>query len=341
MALACFSLVCFVLHLLPVISVPVTPMNQDIYLAKLNNYTFGILGICDITNDVCTDVSVGYPSKDSSFFLDLAEDGRTFALPTRATLLISRLLVVHIVAFCLSCCHLVVTVFLLILLWFDERHAKCELSDDPDLEDEGDLNRVQSRNSSAWSSARYRIGHRRIVEFEEGRTPHRQLVDDGEVKVQLRDISMYLSFMLMFDLCDFIATLLALLADILLFIPRLTYVGWIQILPLILLAFTASTICFMKREISTRKYLQGGDSIYKNDDMYLRRRMVTEDNDDSGSDDGFYVYTDGFYSNYDKDNQWIHHGRTSTTTVDRLGHSQTDLTMDIPLEDLDTNESRH
>ncbi|KAG7195705.1 regulator of ime2 [Scheffersomyces spartinae] len=157
--------------------------------------------------------------------------------------------------------------------------------------------------------------------------------EDDDDEDQPRDISMYLSFMLMFSLCDFIATLLALLADILLFIPRLTYVGWIQILPLILLAFTASTICFMKREVSTRKYLQGGDSNYKNDDMYLRRRMVTDpdnDDDDSGSDDGFYVYTNGFYSNSDKDSQWVHHGRRSTTTIDQ--------TMDIPLEDLHTHE---
>lgn len=352
--LACFSLVCFVLHLIPILSVPVTSNTNGIYLAKLEGYTFGILGICDTTTNKCSDISVGYPSKNSSFFLERAQNEQSFALPTRAILLISRLLVVHIVAFCLSSCHLVVTVFLLVLLWFDQHQWKrCRIGADNinddsstiDLEADPTISRVHSRNSSVWSSSRSRIGHRRIVEFEERRSHNNnntnsisnKVVEDGgeddDDEDQPRDISMYLSFMLMFSLCDFIATLLALLADILLFIPRLTYVGWIQILPLILLAFTASTICFMKREVSTRKYLQGGDSNYKNDDMYLRRRMVTDpdnDDDDSGSDDGFYVYTNGFYSNSDKDSQWVHHGRRSTTTIDQ--------TMDIPLDDLHTHE---
>ena len=62
------------------------------------------------------------------------------------------------------------------------------------------------------------------------------------------------------------------------------------------MALVTSMLCFIKRSISSRKFFES-EYRYANDDMrIMRKTYVDEFWNDNASDDGFYVYTDGFYT---------------------------------------------
>lgn len=113
---------------------------------------------------------------------------------------------------------------------------------------------------------------------------------------ELKTVLIYYSFMLTFALLLFICTLLAFLADILLFVPNLSYLGWLQLLPTVVLTVIAVLLCFVKRTINSRRYIEEQHP-HNNDEMRMHRMDKAGLTDaDSASDDGFYVYTNGFYS---------------------------------------------
>lgn len=106
-------------------------------------------------------------------------------------------------------------------------------------------------------------------------------------------LDLVLNTYLCVTLIDFLSILLGFLSDVLLFVDFLTWIGWIQLLPLVIFAFKSTFVCFKKRSISTKKYLQDSRN-YENDEMRTRKNTIVNRWNDSDSDDGFYVYTNGF-----------------------------------------------
>ncbi|KAK6458307.1 pH-response regulator protein palI/RIM9 [Scheffersomyces xylosifermentans] len=288
----CFlSFICWVIQLLPVISVPVSSPPSGLYLSGFRNYTFGVFGICDRKTGVCSDPKIGYPSVNSTFY-ELADDSDFdyggVELPSSATYTISKLLVVHVIAFCFSSLLVLLTLLMLVIQCVDDdvptmvrvRHflkitKKTEQSVDPNAKDE--------------------VNNGLLTE-EEIHKPKR------------RDITPFLDWMLAMAISSFLSNLLGFLADILLFIPNLSWLGWIQLLPIVILALFTSMACFIKRSISSRKFLED-DQKYENDDMRMRNKVMGSRWHDNDSDDGFYVYTNGFYStqNNQNDNRSTEH----------------------------------
>lgn len=259
--IGCLSLISWAIQFLPLISVPITGalINYGLNFSHYNNYTFGVFGVCDVARNTCSDAAIGYPNTDLFYYVisgdTVSNDGfADIELPSDATHSISKLLVVHIVAFCFTSALMLESVLLLLVLFLHEKH--------PDS---------------------------LLLKFLKKRRPV-----DAETKARPRrkDITRYLEWMLVFSLFSFLLTLLAFLADILLFIPRLSFMGWIQLLPILLMALIASLACIMKRSISSRRHLE--EESYPADEM--KGRHVPRWVDDAASDDGFYVYTNGFYS---------------------------------------------
>ncbi|KAI5964548.1 RIM9 [Candida theae] len=283
LALLILCTVCWVIQLLPVISVPLTSHKGNIYLSHFENIKFGVFGICDTQTGRCSSPKIGYPSSNSSFS-DLDNDVGTeysgVVLPSYVRYTISKLLVVHVVAFCFSSLLLIVIALLYALKTWD---------------------RIKDR--SERRSQTNVLGHLRN-ERREGNEDHIKSDDeDGanmdtiETNIKERDLSPYLNAMLFLTIFSVLTTLLAFLADILLFVPRLSYLGWIQLLPIVSMALITSMLCFIKRSISSRKFFETYDHPYANEEMkILRNRAMDQTWDDSSSDDGFVVYTDGFYT---------------------------------------------
>lgn len=124
-----------------------------------------------------------------------------------------------------------------------------------------------------------------------------------------KDITGFLNIMLILTLFSFLFSLLAFLADILLFVPQLSYLGWIQIIPIVFFAIVLSMLCLMKRFTVTMRYL---DEIpkYGNDDMRSRKFFNPHKWSEMGSDDGFIAYANGIYSNFnDNENNDYNEGR--------------------------------
>lgn len=251
------ALICWVIQFLPVISVPITAkqIGYSLHFASYNNYTFGVLGVCDTQRNVCSSPQIGYPNNDSFYYVVSGEDTpqegfQTIQLPSSATHSISKLLVVHIVAFFFTSLLLVESAFIVALDLLDNGKPKWLLR---------------------------RLGVQRS-------------------ETRKRDITGYLSLMLLFSLLLFLLTLLAFLADILLFVPRLSSLGWIQLLPTLMMALIASLVCFMKRSIQSRRHLEDN---YPAGDIWGKRALHNWV-DDSASDDGIYIYSHGFTSHNDE-----------------------------------------
>lgn len=306
--IAGFTGVCLVIQLLSVISVPITGKGSGYHLnlSTYRNYTFGVFGICDLQTDVCSSPVIGYPSTESAFYFLANDDGFDdilggVELPSKATYTISKLLVVHVVGFCFTSLLFLVAAGLAAFLFFEER-------------------RVQNENETVRLP---RNGSSEIL-LAADQTP-------ALVKRPKQDITVYLNVMLVVSLLSFVLTLLAFLADILLFIPRLSFLGWLQLLPLVVLAMTASMLCFIKRSVSSRRHFDDYRT-YENNDMRPYKNAETSWRDESASDDGFYVYTNGFYSNYNEAGEmvddtaavsgakWVRHG-THRDDVSVLGEN--------------------
>ncbi|KAL6453994.1 RIM9 pH-response regulator protein palI/RIM9 [Candida maltosa Xu316] len=274
LALSLLCLVCWVIQLLPVISVPLTSPDYNIYLSNYGTYKFGVFGICDVNRQLCSDPRIGYPSTNSTFYSFNDEESYGYGgvvLPSNVRYTISKLLVVHVVAFCFSCLLLVVIFVLFVVMLVDDinlRQKRIEL---------GHVDNMESTNENEGQS-----------DEEDG-----DEAGNGKRKI---DLTPYLNLMLVLTLFSVLTTLLALLCDILLFTPNLSYLGWLQLIPIVSMALIASLLCFIKRSISSRKFFES-EYQYVNDDMrMMRKQYVDEFWNDTASDDGFYVYTDGFYT---------------------------------------------
>lgn len=290
-----FVLICLTIQLLPIISVPITGkgIGYNLHLSKYGNYTFGVLGLCT-SNNICSKPKVGYPPETDAFysFMD-SENGEypDFAaaeLPSRARYVISKLLVVHIVGFCFTTLLFLLSLALTVILWLEESETRVPFKD-------AVRKKVKIRQNSRNNSSTDLTESTSATKMD-------SLSDKETVNNERKskDITPYLNFMLMLSLLSFLLTLLAFLSDILLFIPHLSYLGWLQLCPIILLSTVTSMLCFIKRSISSRKYLND-EYRYENDDMRKSVNVGVLNWKDTDSDDGFYVYTNGFYSNYNND----------------------------------------
>ncbi|KAI5962977.1 RIM9 [Candida pseudojiufengensis] len=289
LALLILCSICWIIQLLPVISVPLTAQSSNIYLSNFQNYTFGVFGVCDTRNGLCSPPRIGYPPTNSTFY-GFVEEGDTGAvvLPSDVRYTISKLLVVHVVAFCLSSLLLMVIFYLFGLESID----RCK------------FNKTKRRHKSHHDTHQLRNEREEEEEEEEDHDDnnHNSESTSVELKRDKRDLTSYLNIMLILTFFSVLTNLLAFLADILLFIPNLSYLGWIQLLPIVTMALITSMLCFIKRSISSRKFFESYDHQYANDDMKtLRNRVMDQSWNDSSSDDGFYVYTDGFYTRNEGD----------------------------------------
>lgn len=263
-------LISALIQLLPVISVPITGASIDYNLsfARYNNVAFGVFGICDYNTHSCTDPTIGYPRGGE--LLTGNENGGV-ELPSDARSSISKLLVVHVIAFALSAILMVISYIYMIKLWIQERKI-----DQVIAQKETELNDLQNSNTES-------------------------IIDNGShdtsLLIKKPDITPFLTFQLIASLISCLLTLLGLLSDVLLFMPHLSFLGWLQILPIMFLAIVATLVCFMRRSIFSRRHLDE-EYFYANDDMRIRRNLDVISSNDTASDDGFYVYTNGFYSNY-------------------------------------------
>lgn len=263
--IGCLVLVSWVIQLLPVISVPITgaAIGYLLNLSNFNNYTYGVFGVCDTSRNVCSTSGIGYPVTDLFYYdamgVDVSDDDLAqIQLPSDATHSISKLLVVHLVAFCSTSALLLTTMLLLLLLYLYTKYPGFML--------------------------------RNLLPGVMVKLP--------DTKPQRKNTTPYLEWMLLFALFSFLLTLLAFLADILLFIPRLGALGWIQLIPISLMAFIASLVCLMKRSISSRRHLE--EEVYTASKRKSRNGRWANESD---SDDGFYIYTNGFYSANNDDRQ--------------------------------------
>lgn len=244
--LTLLTLLCTVLQILPVILVPITGPNSHVYLSHYQNFSFGVFGICYLSTNNCSAPAIGYPRINDSFYELFDSEFQVAELPLSVTSVILKLLVVHVVAFGVSAVQLLLLVALIVFQETEVRMAPSE-AEEPIVDHPGQR---RKRN-----------------------------------KVKTRDYTPFMDWILVFSLVSFLLTLLAFLADILLFISNLSYVGWIQLFPIMSLAIISLMLCFMKRLISTRKFLED-DHVYYYDDMRMRRNSLDWDSD-RGSDDGF------------------------------------------------------
>lgn len=340
MAILCLG--CLVIQLLPIISVPITGsrIGYSIYLSYYQNYKFGVFGLCDMTKNICSDAKIGYPSKSDPFY-DAVSDSyeKQFGgveLPSKARYTISKLLVVHVVSFCLSGCLMSIIIFLLVIYSYDST-TKIRMVDKfrpwPKrrirLRDGGSAQPIKASDRDQISSrteiSSMRTGSLVDLQLDEivlnmspteaPSSPTAPLPQPLALPVQKPrfvktriNVTPYLNIMLTLALLSFMSTLMGFLSDILLFIPHLSYVGWLQFYPIIAIALIMAMICFMKRSVNSRRYLDELSKQTYTDDIRIRRQI---DVDDSDSDDGFYVYTNGFYSTYN--NEEIHRPGTSTS----------------------------
>ncbi|CAK9440208.1 uncharacterized protein LODBEIA_P43080 [Lodderomyces beijingensis] len=296
LALLILSLICWIIQLLPVISVPVTPLSSKIYLSHYANYTFGVFGICDERSNGCSEPKIGYPSINSSSF-NFADDygyGGVL-LPSDVKYTISKLLVVHVVAFCFSSLFMVVIIWLFGLESIDRWNRRsAEDNQARGAKDTAETGDAEPNNDDEFSS-------NGVSESS-----------NDSLKMDQRDLTSYMNMMLILTIFSVLTTLLAFLADMLLFIPNLSYLGWIQLIPIVSMALITSMLCFIKRSISSRKFFENYDTQYDNEDMkLLRKRAMNQTWDDNSSDDGFFVYTDGFYTRNEGN---VGHERNLSTT---------------------------
>lgn len=300
------SFICGILQFLPIIAVPITgkAIGYNLYLSKYQDYAFGVYGICNIKKHRCSRPKIGYPSESDDYYSFVGENKHpSFGgaeLPSKARYTISKLLVVHLIGFSLSCLSVLVIGGLIFILWIEETGLKCLIKSM--VADKMNMGKGRKINNSSSDITESTLATK-ISSAPEIASTSVQRQDNK------RDITLYLNSMLIISLLSFLLTLLAFLADILLFTPHLSYLGWIQLCPIILLSVMISMLCFIKRSITSRKYLND-DNTYNNDDMRTRKNVGVLHWNDSDSDDGFYVYTNGFYSNYNNEDTY-REGNTS------------------------------
>ncbi|CCE79653.1 Piso0_001735 [Millerozyma farinosa CBS 7064] len=297
-----------VLQLLAVISVPVTgkAIGYNLYLSKYENVAFGVLGLCDLEQNKCSPSRIGYPSGkdgfDFSYNYHRKRDISRAELPTKARYTISKLLVVHIVGLSCSAVVLVLQIIVSVILLTEENKLSFSwLSWKRKTE-----NSKKHKKTGNYSSDDLVENAEQMVQESVSTNPCRGRSNKSKSKSKSeRKFNMMpcLNLLLLFSLLSFLFSLLGLLSDILLFIPHLSYLGWIQLAPIIFMAVITSMLCFIKRSISSRKYLENTQKFTSEMKFNRNTGFVWNDTD---SDDGFYVYTNGFYSNYNNDDYQDH-----------------------------------
>lgn len=272
---AAFNVVSTIIQLLVVLSAPVTgkSIGYNLSLARYNGIAFGVFGACDYEADSCSELKIGYTYADRA---QGGIKGGGIQLPTNARNSISKLLVVHVVALALSGVLTIVSLLFVTSVWIREIRNKIHIHDT----ENGQLSSEQTAVLETQSSSTKKL---------ESET------SNSNITPRKIDLTPFLNFLLIFSLLSCLFTLLGLLSDIILFVPYLSALGWSQVIPIVFLAMETTLVCFMKRSILSRRHLEG-EYYYANDDM--RTRQNTEVIEDDESDDGFYVYTNGFYSNY-------------------------------------------
>ncbi|ABN67024.2 pH-response regulator protein palI/RIM9 [Scheffersomyces stipitis CBS 6054] len=312
--------ICLVIQLLPVISVPITSPSTNIYLSSYRNFTFGVFGICDATKGICSEPRIGYPSVNSTFYLmanDNDFDNNGVRLPSSVTYTISKLLIVHVIAFCFSCILTLIVLVLIFLQWLDD--------DIPIMSRIKRGFHIKSVEDEHVTQSFLKPPSRSDSEPTEN--AHQE---SASSRKKNRDITPWLDLMQAAAILSFLCNLLGFLSDILLFIPNLSYLGWLQLVPIIALAILTTMSCFIKRSIKSRKYLQS-EQLYENDEMRMRKKIVGQSHGND-SDDGFYVYTNGFYSTQNKNSndirftdtnshQFALHNNNSSSHVGWVHHS--------------------
>lgn len=260
------SLICCVIQLLAVISVPITGQGTGYTLAlsHYNNVSFGVFGVCDTVRDTCSSPKIGYSSADSFTYLsDQSEalDSLTVVqLPSEVTHFISKLLVVHVIAFVFTSLLVLQTGTVLLLDVLDGMNIKRGVL--------GKLRRVLHCSGPSGT----------------GKEP-----DLPRPHYKRKQSYVYYNFMLLFAIMAFLLTLLAFLADILLFVPKMTVLGWIQLLPILFSALIASFVCFLKRSIQSRRHLD--------DEVAFGHRHKNTGHspwEDDGSEERVVIYSNGF-----------------------------------------------
>ena len=264
-----FTSICFVLQLLPIMSVPLTgkAVGYNLFLSEFNDLKFGVFGVCNITTDICSLPRIGYPARFNNLenAPSSSVDTGFIQLPSRTRYTVSKLLIVHVVGFGFSVILFLILGGLVInSLWNDRQ-------------------RRQLKQSRQLTSPDALVHLKKLI--PRARPPKKY---DG-------CLVPYLTINLMLSLLSFLLTLLAFLVDILLFVPHLSYVGWVQLCPVIITMVIACMLCFMKRSIESRRLYDRPHAI-EFDDMRTKRSSNDLSRFSTVSDDGFFVYTNGFYS---------------------------------------------
>lgn len=265
------SLVSWCIQILPVISVPITGLNDhhSLYLSRYQNLTFGVFGVCDTVLRICSPPKIGYSASTNFDYWNMtnkeSDSLESIRLPSSATHFISKLLVVHVVAF-------IITGLLML---------ECALT--------LAMEYLNESNGFLLQRMRTILANKIGTLFAQADVPAKS----NQNQFKRRDLTRYLNVILLSAVSSFILNLLAFLVDILLFVPELSVLGWIQLLPVLLMALVASLTCFLKRSILSRRHLD--EELFLTNSM-RRRSLNVAETDDSGSDDGIYIYTNGFLS---------------------------------------------
>lgn len=242
--------ICWVIQFLPVISVPITGalINYNLLFAHYNNVTFGVFGVCNTLHNQCTTPRIGYP------------DTKAYDITQEPTVVFGDGL--SGIELPSDATHSISKLLVFHVLGFIFTSMLCI-----------------STIMALWST--------RYHKLHPGRLPwwFQRLSKSTKKKGEKsKDLTRLMNVMLLLALLSFFLTLLAFLADILLFIPSLSYLGWIQLIPVSLMAFILSLACLIKRSLSSRRHLEDFVPAAKSKDV----------NGDDESDDGFLIFTDGF-----------------------------------------------
>lgn len=255
------TLICWVIQLLPVISVPITASDAR-YRIELSNYkntSFGVFGFCQLQYDSCSEPTIGYVGDVVFPYVpDEFQSGNpiTVFLPNKAMQAFSKLLFVHVIAFVFSSFLLLTTLFCLLHEHFYLPNTKSENKKNNETSPPVDEDTIY-----------YNLQKRRRI------------------------FTIYFELMLALSILCFLLALLGFLADILLFNVGLGWVGWIQLAGVLIMALISSLLCFMRRSILSRRHLE--------EEVYALRR-VPSTLSDSASDLSVYIYTNGFVTARDE-----------------------------------------
>ena len=259
----CLTAFCWVIHLLPVISVPITSVRGShvLELAHYQNMSYGVFGYC-LTRSGCTPPGIGYAG--NVLFPEISDEfqiGNTFSylLPSDEMQTFLKFLSVHLVAF-------IFTSLLLLTI------GACLLHD-----------YLQFRHMESLSE---RSDKQRSRSAEHGDA---ECVDDTYYMLMQKRrkwFRVFLEVMLVCSIFLFFLGLLGYLVDILLFVPYLSWIAWLQLAVILIMALICSLVCFMKRSVISRRHLE--------EEAYALGRTNSRL---SGSDSGVYIYSNGFTAN--------------------------------------------